>query len=62
MAPSLRFGTFGPLLAHDCKDEGSTRFERLPIIPRMSLFSILVIVSILAVVVCFAALYSVTLS
>ena len=31
-------------------------------IARMSLFSILVIVAVLAVVVCFAALYSVTLS
>jgi hypothetical protein len=42
--------------------KGSTRFERLPIILGMSLFSILVIVGILAVVVCFAALYSLSLS
>jgi hypothetical protein len=65
MAPSLRFGDVWPAIGPRLRRlprEGSTRFERLPIIPQMSLFSILVIVAILAVAVCFAALYSVTLS
>ena len=67
MAPSLRFGTFGPLSAHALKDPpawADTRPEQPSrrSTPRMSLFSILVIVCIVAAVVCAAALYSITLS
>ena len=54
--------SFGP--QRGTPREGSTRFEHLPIISHgMSFFAILVVVGILAVVVvCFFALYSVTLS
>ena len=70
MAPSLRFGTFGPPLAQRASrlhlprpiPDGAKLSPSSRSTPRMSLFSILVIVGIVAAVVCFAALYSVTLS